>query len=114
MAIYLCAVGGVSAAVATTGTSAGKVLAFSTAWGVLVYVPIAHWVWGEGWLGIRHALDTGGSLFLLLTCCSVIAAGFAADHTLASDDRAPAGISLQQICTGLLWPGFAVLSCSLQ
>ncbi|MFM7166508.1 MAG: hypothetical protein ACKO3T_14820 [Planctomycetaceae bacterium] len=114
MAIYLCAVGGVSAAVATTGTSAGKVLAFSTAWGVLVYVPIAHWVWGEGWLGIRHALDTGGSLFLLLTCCSVIAAGFAADHTLASDDQAPAGIRLQQICTGLLWPGFAVLSCSLQ
>ena len=114
LAVYLCAVGGVAAAVATTGTSAGRVLAFSAGWGVLVYVPIAHWVWGEGWLGIRHAVDTGGSLFLLLTCCSVIAVGLAADRTVAAEDSDCAGVRLQRICTGLLWLGFPILSCSLQ
>jgi Amt family ammonium transporter len=35
-------------------------LAFITLWVILVYAPIAHWVWGGGWLGRLGALDFAG------------------------------------------------------
>src|SRR5215468_2482030 len=35
-------------------------LAFMGAWLLLVYCPIAHWVWGGGWLGKAGALDFAG------------------------------------------------------
>ncbi len=35
-------------------------LAFITLWIVCVYAPIAHWVWGGGWLGSLGALDFAG------------------------------------------------------
>ena len=39
------------------------VLVFSGAWLVLVYAPIAHWVWGGGWLGGMGLQDfAGGSV----------------------------------------------------
>src|SRR4051812_20587739 len=38
----------------------GPYLAFITLWSVLVYAPIAHWVWGGGWLGKLGALDFAG------------------------------------------------------
>src|SRR5438034_8012840 len=38
----------------------GPYLAFITAWSVVVYAPIAHWVWGGGWLASLGALDFAG------------------------------------------------------
>src|SRR6188472_1781906 len=38
----------------------GAYLTFITLWCVLVYAPIAHWVWGGGWLGKLGALDFAG------------------------------------------------------
>jgi Amt family ammonium transporter len=35
-------------------------LAFVTCWSLLVYAPVAHWVWGGGWLGRLGALDFAG------------------------------------------------------
>jgi Amt family ammonium transporter len=35
-------------------------LAFLTLWGLLVYAPLAHWVWGGGFLGQMGALDFAG------------------------------------------------------
>ncbi|AFV77015.1 ammonium transporter [Thermus oshimai] len=35
-------------------------LAFLTLWGLLVYAPLAHWVWGGGFLGQLGALDFAG------------------------------------------------------
>lgn len=35
-------------------------LLFLTLWGLLVYAPIAHWVWGGGFLGQLGALDFAG------------------------------------------------------
>jgi Amt family ammonium transporter len=38
-------------------------LLFITCWSLLVYSPVAHWVWGGGWLGTLGALDfAGGTL----------------------------------------------------
>lgn len=35
-------------------------LLFITLWVICVYAPIAHWVWGGGWLGTLGALDFAG------------------------------------------------------
>ncbi len=35
-------------------------LFFSVAWLLLVYVPIAHWVWGDGWLAKMGLMDFAG------------------------------------------------------
>ncbi len=35
-------------------------LVFSLAWLLLVYVPVAHWVWGGGWLADRGFMDFAG------------------------------------------------------
>ena len=35
-------------------------LAFSVLWLLLVYLPIAHWVWGGGWLGAMGLMDFAG------------------------------------------------------
>src|SRR5215213_8547053 len=35
-------------------------LVFISIWGIVVYAPIAHWVWGGGWLAKMGALDFAG------------------------------------------------------
>ena len=35
-------------------------LAFITLWAIVVYSPVAHWVWGGGWLSKMGALDFAG------------------------------------------------------
>jgi ammonium transporter, Amt family len=56
-------------------------VAFAVVWGTLVYAPLAHWIWGEGWLGERGALDFAGGLFHIgigfsaLACAIVLGRG---------------------------------------
>jgi len=38
----------------------GPYLVFICAWSLLVYAPVAHWVWGGGWLASLGALDFAG------------------------------------------------------
>src|SRR5438093_2402064 len=38
----------------------GPYLAFITLWSLFVYAPVAHWVWGGGWLAKLGALDFAG------------------------------------------------------
>jgi Amt family ammonium transporter len=45
----------------------GAVLLFSLLWLFLVYVPVAHWVWGGGWLAQQGVLDFAGGLVVHLT-----------------------------------------------
>jgi len=44
------------------------VLAFCAAWGLLVYAPVAHWLWGGGWLASNFGtLDYAGGLVVHTT-----------------------------------------------
>ncbi len=43
------------------------VILFSVLWLFLVYVPVAHWIWGGGWLAERGVLDFAGGLVVHLT-----------------------------------------------
>lgn len=45
----------------------GWVIAFCALWGLLVYAPVAHWVWGGGWLAERGALDFAGGIVVHTT-----------------------------------------------
>jgi Amt family ammonium transporter len=88
---------------------------FAALWLLLVYVPIAHWVWGGGWLtpdatamkpGI---LDFAGGTVVHLNAG---AAGLVAAYIVGSrqgygsDNFAPYDLSLAVIGTGLLWVGW--------
>ncbi|RMG68287.1 MAG: ammonium transporter, partial [Bacteroidetes bacterium] len=49
-------------------------LVFIALWATLVYDPIAHWVWGGGWLGAMGALDyAGGTVVHLSSGVSALA-----------------------------------------
>ena len=43
------------------------VVLFMLLWLLLVYVPVAHWIWGGGWLAQRGLLDFAGGLVVHLT-----------------------------------------------
>ena len=43
------------------------VLLFSALWLLIVYVPVAHWVWGGGWLAQMNVRDFAGGLVVHLT-----------------------------------------------
>ena len=43
------------------------VVMFCALWGLLVYAPVAHWVWGGGWLAERGALDFAGGMVVHTT-----------------------------------------------
>jgi Amt family ammonium transporter len=43
------------------------VMLFSALWLILVYAPVAHWIWGGGWLAKMGVLDFAGGLVVHLT-----------------------------------------------
>ncbi|WP_295528288.1 ammonium transporter [Novosphingobium sp. Chol11] len=60
----------VFAAALMVGAWAGRarfawVIAFSAVWSLMVYAPMAHWIWGGGWLASRlGTLDDAGGLVI--------------------------------------------------
>jgi len=49
-------------------------LLFSLIWGIVIYNPLAHWVWGGGWLGGMGALDfAGGAVVHMSSGASALA-----------------------------------------
>ena len=84
-------------------------LLFCVFWLLLVYVPIAHWVWGGGFLGIYGTIDFAGGLVVHLNAGI---AGLVAAYVLGarrgygSENLAPHDLTLAVIGTGLLWVGW--------
>jgi Amt family ammonium transporter len=82
---------------------------FVAGWLLLVYVPIAHWVWGGGFLGAAGLLDfAGGTVVHLnagiggLVACYLLRAR----RGYGTENLAPYDLSLAVIGTGLLWVGW--------
>ncbi len=44
------------------------VVLFSGLWLIVVYAPVAHWVWGNGWLADMGVRDFAGGLVVHMTC----------------------------------------------
>jgi Amt family ammonium transporter len=82
---------------------------FMGLWLIFVYCPIAHWVWGGGWLGQLGALDyAGGTVVHLnagtagLVTCLVLGKRVG----LGTDNMAPHNLVLSVIGASLLWVGW--------
>src|SRR5258705_2733608 len=82
---------------------------FAAGWLLFVYVPIAHWVWGGGFLASAGVLDFAGGTVVHLNAGI---AGLVAAYVLGkrqgygTDHLAPHDLSLAVIGTGLLWVGW--------
>ena len=50
------------------------VVLFAAIWSAAVYAPVAHGLWGEGWLWALGAIDRGGGLLVLATATSTVTA----------------------------------------
>jgi Amt family ammonium transporter len=82
---------------------------FSFGWLLLVYVPIAHWVWGGGFLMQLGTIDFAGGLVVHLNAgiAGLVAAlVLGRRHGYGSENLAPHDLSLAVIGTGLLWVGW--------
>src|SRR3954447_26355037 len=84
-------------------------LLFSVLWLFIVYVPLAHWVWGGGFLQTYGVLDFAGGTVVHINAG---VAGLVAAVVLGkrrgygSENLAPYDLSLAVIGTGLLWVGW--------
>src|SRR5471032_969002 len=84
-------------------------LLFCVFWLLLVYVPIAHWVWGGGFLGSYGVIDFAGGLVVHLNAG---VAGLVAAYVIGkrrgygSENLSPHDLTLAVIGTGLLWVGW--------
>ncbi len=82
---------------------------FMGLWLIFVYAPIAHWVWGGGWLAGIGALDyAGGSVVHLnagtaaLVTCLVLGKRIG----LGTENMSPHNLVLSVIGASLLWVGW--------
>jgi Amt family ammonium transporter len=84
-------------------------LLFCAFWLLLVYVPIAHWIWGGGFLASYGVVDFAGGLVVHLsagTAGLVAALVIGKRRGYGSDNLAPHDLTLAVIGTGLLWVGW--------
>ena len=82
---------------------------FSTLWLAVVYVPIAHWVWGGGFLGSAGLLDFAGGTVVHINAgiAGLVAALILGPRRgYGSDNLAPFDLSMAVVGTGLLWVGW--------
>jgi Amt family ammonium transporter len=83
---------------------------FTLLWATFVYDPVAHWVWGGGWIGARlGALDFAGGLVVhvlsgVAALCCVLVMG--KRKGLGEEEMHPHNLTLTAIGTGLLWFGW--------
>ena len=87
----------------------GAVLLFTVLWLFLVYVPVAHWVWGGGWLGAQGVLDYAGGLVVHLTAgisALVLAILVGPRAGFPSDVRPPHAPWMTMAGACMLWVGW--------
>lgn len=100
----------ISGAIAERMKFSGYLL-FTMAWSLLVYAPVACWVWNpEGWLFKKSALDfAGGTVVHLASGASALAACIALGRRRAIDHKEPIlpnNLTTTLLGAGLLWFGW--------
>ena len=85
------------------------VLWFTVLWLMLVYVPVAHWVWGGGWLAKRGVLDFAGGIVVHLNAgvaALVCALVLGKRRGFPTTPMAPHSLPLAVAGAGMLWVGW--------
>ena len=84
-------------------------IAFITAWVIVVYAPIAHWVWGGGWLMNDGALDfAGGTVVHINSGVAGLVAAYLLGKRmgLGKESMAPHNLALTVLGASLVWVGW--------
>jgi Amt family ammonium transporter len=87
----------------------GAYLAFITLWVVTVYAPIAHWVWGGGWLATMGALDFAGGTVVHVNAAAAAAVAaivVGPRHDHGRQAVLPHNVPFTLLGAGLLWFGW--------
>src|SRR6266568_2450070 len=87
----------------------GPYLTFVALWCIGVYAPIAHWVWGGGWLGKLGALDFAGGTVVHINAAAaalVIALVLGTRKDYARQAIIPQNVPFTLLGAGLLWFGW--------
>ncbi|MBM3566833.1 MAG: ammonium transporter [Alphaproteobacteria bacterium] len=84
-------------------------LLFMGAWGLVVYAPVAHWVWGDGFLAKAGVLDFAGGTVVHINAgiaglMAAIALGKRKGY--GTENMAPHNMVLSLIGASLLWVGW--------
>ena len=80
---------------------------FAVLWSTLVYSPIAHWVWGGGWLSELGALDfAGGTVVHISSGVSALVAALVIGKRFGDEPIDPHDISMTVLGAALLWFGW--------
>ena len=82
---------------------------FISLWALLVYAPIAHWVWGGGWLADMGALDfAGGTVVHVNAGVAALVAAFVLGRRQGYRSAAlvPHNVPFVLLGSGLLWFGW--------
>ena len=87
----------------------GGFLVFSALWLIVVYSPMAHWVWGKGWMAEMGALDfAGGAVVHMSSAAAALAAvvvlGKRKGH--GKEPFMPHNLPMTILGAGILWFGW--------
>ena len=87
----------------------GAFVLFTALWSVLVYSPLAHWVWAPGgWLRELGALDYAGGTVVHISSgvSALVAAMVIGRRTSDGDSHEPHDVPMTVLGAGLLWFGW--------
>lgn len=82
---------------------------FAALWSIAIYCPLAHWIWGGGWLAKLGALDfAGGAVVHISSGVSALACALVIGrrHGYGTDYFGPHNLPMTLLGTGLLWFGW--------
>ncbi|MBL8551426.1 MAG: ammonium transporter [Hyphomonadaceae bacterium] len=85
------------------------VVLFSALWLLVVYAPVAHWLWGGGWLAKMGGLDFAGGLVVHATAGAsalVVAKMLGARDRFPSELHPPHAPGLTMVGAAMLWVGW--------
>ncbi|MEI8298945.1 MAG: ammonium transporter [Pseudomonadota bacterium] len=85
------------------------VIGFTVLWLLLVYVPIAHWVWGGGWLAQLGVLDFAGGIVVHVsagTAALVTALVVGPRRGFPHTPMTPHSLPMTVMGAGMLWVGW--------
>lgn len=112
-AMFQCAFAAITVAIISGGI-AGRIsfpawILFSVLWLTFIYAPMAHWVWGGGWLFTMGELDfAGGTVVHILSGVSALTAAIVIGPRFEhlKKDHQPHNIVLFLIGAATLWFGW--------
>lgn len=97
-----------------TGAFADRVnfksyLKFLVFWSIFVYIPLAHWIWGGGFLQKMGVVDFAGGIVVHVSAgiAALVSVFFVGKRKLKTGEKlAPHNIAFVALGTGLLWFGW--------